>query len=292
MILLTHCQHHILTANIWFVWYWTMEMSQTNDEQGNIGLLRLDWTVGRLSFAIVSPCQQYQAKHSKLCRLWKHQWIIDWQNKPIHEPLQVLYKYLWHLRDTHPQLWFGTTHLWSSKPPLEPRLCCRSSRTPHMRNPPRGTFWGHLIYPPPKIVLVLWLPIDPDQRVWRVSTDSDTKLTVSLGQPWVEIGMIFPFACGQEKPGAQQSSRGRRWWKARLLAMLTWEWLRPAGVDPVSVSFLRRSSPQPNNNCVSSHPISHPSSPCNLHLSKRQPTNKSSIMASFQLLNYLIFHPW
>ena len=58
---MTHCQDHILTENIWFVWYKTSyagdkmrcyqaDEQRTTNKQGKIGLLSL-WTVGRLSFA-------------------------------------------------------------------------------------------------------------------------------------------------------------------------------------------------------------------------------------------------
>ena len=133
-------------------------------------------------------------------------WMIYWQNTPKCKPMQVLDKYLWLLWDIHLQLRPGMTHPWSSTPRREPLLCCTSSRTPHMRNPLRGTFGGKgmscfntISILGTEIIMVLWLVCPPTDRSrpkglknlhWQ-SHKAHSFFGPALGQYWRNISLCY-----------------------------------------------------------------------------------------------------
>ena len=74
-MMMTRCQDHILTENIWFVWSetsysgdkWRCHRCGTDDKQGKIVLLS-QWTVGRLSLAIYIEYSQ-SGQDQKNCQV-------------------------------------------------------------------------------------------------------------------------------------------------------------------------------------------------------------------------------
>ena len=180
-----------------------------------------------------------------------------------------------------------------------------NTRTPHTMHHFRGTFGVKSLscyirpYLRPKylngVLIGIWPPTDRSRPKglknlrWQ-SHKAHTPFEQALDWNW-------SFSLFEIKPGAQQSSRGRSCWKPSFLAMLSWGWLRPAEVrsDPrllLNSSNSSLSSTQQAVPTVWAASSAHPSSQSNLHLSKCQPTNKSCVIASFQLLNYVIFLAW